>query len=189
MKGFSSTLGGDDRFLNNMIMGVGEEKGEFPKNVAHAGSAYDHYSVPEEYVSKLKAAAPSFYETAYNEVPQSVWFADNAYAGNAKPYRAEKNPIRADGMYAQLEESNGVWILSVTIPESVANASCQAVTTSRLGMPRLTEQPFENADGTPIDFTMDYLGNRRLDHVIPGPFATLKPGTQKIVVWQQLDTL
>ena len=32
---------------------------------------------------------------------------------------------------------------------------------------------------------IDYFGNRRGDTVIPGPFADLKPGVQKFVIWRE----
>ena len=33
------------------------------------------------------------------------------------------------------------------------------------------EQPFENPDGTPIQFDADYFGSHRGVDVVPGPFA------------------
>ncbi len=116
-------------------------------------------------------------------IPQPVWIEENAYAGQVKPYCAEAGAINAAGMTASLTECDGRWTLSLHIPASVAQADCRPVTTPRLGTPRLTEEPCENPDGTPVDFTRDFGGASRAS-VIPGPFARLKAGEQQIPVWE-----
>ena len=120
----------------------------------------------------------------YEKTPQGVWIEGNAYAGHAKPFRMEDGSVEADGITASLEQEGNKWILTLNVPQSVADAGCVPVTTQRLGMPRITEQPYEAPDGSPIDFTVDLLGRRRGDRVIPGPFADLRPGVQKITVWE-----
>ena len=50
-------------------------------------------------------------------------------------------------------------------------------------MPRITEEAFENPDGTPVDFTRDLLDDQRRE-VFPGPLASMTPGRQRLVVWQ-----
>ena len=114
---------------------------------------------------------------------QAVWFCGNAYAGDAAPFRAEIDPIVTDGMSASVEEENGDLILNISVPENVADADCEAVTTEKLGMPVFSEEKYENPDGSEIDFNVDILGNKR-DRVIPGAIACLKVGEQKIVVWK-----
>ena len=171
--GVTKTFGGDDRIINNLIMGIPEVPAE---NLHHLSSMYDEYSTPEEFVE-----LPMSHEA---KIPQAMWVEENAYAGYAKPYRGEQNPIRTQGMEAYLEEREDVWTLTVDVPDVVANAKCRAVTTERLGSPVYTEQAYENPDGTPVDFTRDYMGKHRGDDVIPGPFAKLEAGEQKIVIWQ-----
>ena len=116
---------------------------------------------------------------------QPVMIDGNAYAGHAYPFRAEENFIMTRGMTADVTEDGGRWILSLSVPAEVANASCLPVSTERLGTPRVTEEPYETPDGKPIDFAEDFLGNRRTDTVIPGPFAALTAGEQKIEVWHR----
>jgi len=86
-------------------------------------------------------------------------------------------------MFFGQPEENGEWFLTITVPESLANANCEAVTTPKLGEPVFSEERYENPDGTEVDLTLDLLGNKR-DKVIPGAVAELKPGEQKIVVWK-----
>ena len=86
---------------------------------------------------------------------------------------------------ATVKEENGKWILTLTIPSDVDNFFCEPVTTENLGTPRITEERYENPDGTPIDFTKDFLGQTRTGAVRPGPFASLSSGTHQIVVWEK----
>lgn len=140
---------------------------------------------PEEYPVRLRENGPLMHELRYyRETPRSVWIEGNAYAGYATPFRAEAGAIVTNGMSASVEERNGEWILTLNIPASVAEASCAPVTTERLGAPRITEERYENPDGTPIDFTADMVGAHRSAKVVPGPFATLSAGEQSFVVWK-----
>ena len=81
---------------------------------------------------------------------QAVWFGGNAYAGDAAPFRAEESPIVTDGMSASVEEHDGEWILTITVPENVANADCETVSTPKLGAPVFSEERYENPDGSDV---------------------------------------
>ena len=117
-------------------------------------------------------------------VPQPVWIEDNVYAGHAAPYREERGAVQAQTLSASVEEADGQWFLTLTVDEAAAQAVCRPVTTQRLGAPRLTEEAYENPDGTPIDFGPDYFGIRRDGPVRPGPFAALTPGVHRFPVWK-----
>lgn len=181
--GCAVVYGGDDRMINNVMTGViPAPKGD--KNEFYSGGCvYDRFTVPEEFAPKIASYGRADIEKYY-KVPQPVWVEGNAYAGHASPFRAEISPLRADGAAASLKEENGVWTLTLNVPASLTEARLPCVTTARLGMPRITEQPYDNPDGTDVDFAADYLHSRRVGDVIPGPFAALKAGTQEIQVWQ-----
>ena len=49
------------------------------------------------------------------------------------------------------------------------------ICTETLGKAFEPEEPFENPDGTSIQFDSDYFGNHRGVSAVPGPFA--QPGT------------
>jgi len=183
--GCAVVYGGDDRVMNNLVLGTTECPID-PKQrtVRYFGSLWDEYSLPEEYPVLLKAEGNTDH-AKYFKVPQPVWIEGNAYSGYATPFRAEKDPILADGMCAEISGKQGEWILTVTVPDAVASAACTPVTTERLGAPRITEEGYENPDGTPVDLTLDLLGKRREGNVIPGPFATLRTGKQSFVIWKE----
>ena len=176
VKGITKVLGGDDRVLNNMILGM--HKSLDPAITAWC-SAYDRQVTPEIFYEKMKTKGG----LVINPI-LPVWIDGNVYAGFASPFREENNFIRVDKIKVSLEENNGEWVLSMNIPEELISASCEAVTTERLGSPIFTEESYENPDGTPIDFSMDILGGHRGEQMIPGPFAKLDTNKYRLVIWR-----
>ncbi|MBE6702761.1 MAG: DUF1565 domain-containing protein [Ruminococcaceae bacterium] len=179
VKGYMAVYGGDDRLYNNLLFGETEA---IAKHSANFSQYYDSFSTSEEYVKQLNGQAYRSLKT-YSETPQPVWIAENVYAGHAKPFRAEKDPTTVSKMAVSIEKKGGEWILCLTVPQAVADKICETVTTKRLGTPRITEEPYENPDGSPIDFTKDYFGNTR-ETIIPGPFAALSAGENRFTVWK-----
>ena len=178
-KGFVATLGGDDRVYGNIILGT-----ELcPKSRAYFSTCYDKYVTSEEYKSiKWKYKYIGLDEIV--EKPQIVYIADNVYGGFASPFRQEMGAVRADDISFSIVQENGDAVLTINVPEKVANMRITPTTTERLGTPRVVEQPYENPDGTPIDFTLDIQGNKRDDDIVAGPFAHLCAGENKFVVWK-----
>ncbi len=181
--GYLPVYGGDDRLYNNLMLGKDSGRGG-AKPVGNLGSIYNAYYTPEEYPLKEGEQPYSLANWQYVKEAQPVYIEGNAYSGYAFPHRAEKYACVVSGMTADVEKINGEWVLTINVPTEVASASCTPVTTERLGSPRVTEEPYENADGTPIDFTVDYLGNIRTQDVIPGPFSMLAVGENRITVWE-----
>ena len=93
--------------------------------------------------------------------------------------------MKIDYIDFSLDEQNGEIFLSINVPQEVADKKITPTTTERLGQPRVVEQNYENPDGTPIDFTLDMLGNKRGEDIVAGPFARLSAGENKFVVWKK----
>ena len=190
--GICAIHGGDDRYYNNIFLGAAREKlrhptrEDFPLVYNTIQEVCKNYLSPEEYEyynsQEYFDSQPRRPHTLNPK--QAVWFGGNSYAGDTAPFRAEKSPIVADGMSASVEESNGEWILTITVPESVANANLDPVTTQKLGAPVFSEERYENPDGSEVDFTLDLVGNKR-EKVIPGAVASLKAGENIIKVWKR----
>lgn len=181
--GFSPILCGDDRLYNNIFLGIQEDRGDQPKQGWNCGKVYDEFSTPEEYPERIRMAGKRHGTMTWLDTPQPVWIDGNAYAGYAKPFRAENSFVELNGIEVSLEQAGEHWELRVDIPQTLASAACEPVTTARLGAPRLTEELYENPDGSPIDFTKDFFGNTR-GQIIPGPFADLKAGKYTINIWK-----
>ena len=189
--GICAIHGGDDRYYNNMFLGACSEKLRHPTN-NNVPLAYttiqevcEKYFTPEEYAhfnsQEYFDSQPRRPHTLNPK--QAVWFGGNAYAGDAKPFRAEFDPIETEGMSASVDKVGEEWILTINVPGNVANADCVSVTSDMLGTPVFSEERYENPDGSDIDFTIDILGEKRKT-VIPGPIARLECGEQRITVWK-----
>ena len=75
--------------------------------------------------------------------------------------------------------------MTLVVPDTVAGACCECVDTKRLGMPRITEERFEDPNGNEIFLTTDIVGESRGDKIIPGAIANLKAGVNLITVWKE----
>ena len=179
-KGYVATLGGDDRFFGNIVIGPYMP----PATTAYFSSLYNGYMTPEEYDS---TTGRNMYITHVSKVdkPQGVYLAENVYTGYAKPFREEKEPLKVNYIDFSLDEENGNTVFSVNIPAEVASKSITPTTTARLGTPRIVEQHYENPDGSPIDFSLDILGKKRGNEILAGPFASLTSGENKFIVWKK----
>ncbi len=181
MAGYCEIYGGDDRYYNNIFAGIWEDGGE---NLEQFTKNCDRFTDPDDYAARI-AAIDSSGASAYAKIPQSVCIEDNAYSGFAAPSVYEKSAIMTGGVSVAVTESGGVWTLELDVPQELCDARCKEVTTVRLGEPRIAAQAYEQPDGSAIDFRKDFFGNCHTDHLIPGPFASLKPRKQKIVVWKK----
>ena len=117
---------------------------------------------------------------------QPVYINNNSYLAGAKGFDGEKNKIETDydPKISVIEESDGFY-LEIDMPEEAFISGTKRVSTKKLPIPRITESPYENADGTELVIDRDYFGNARADIPAAGPFENLAPGRQKILVWEK----
>ena len=74
--------------------------------------------------------------------------------------------------------------LEADVHEEVLQQRAVIMATKDLGCSRAAEELFENPDGTPITFDVDYCGLKRTEtNVIVGPLNSLKAGHNRIRVW------
>ena len=90
----------------------------------------------------------------------------------------EKEPdavvIEGEKVEFAVEENGGDFKLKTNLYKVMGAAgmpSCKLMHTDDMKMAFEPEQKFENPDGTPITFDIDYFGNKRGEKIIPGPFA------------------
>lgn len=117
----------------------------------------------------------------YDKAGYPLKAAGNAYLGGARPHAGEADPfIRADHRSDPRIVARGTGVrLELTIPGDMPGLPL--VTTATLGRARVTDLPYESADGSPIVLDRDFLGrSRSAARVIPGPFATLKHGRNAV---------
>ena len=68
-------------------------------------------------------------------------------------------------------------------PQDFFELQAAVLDTAGFELPRITEAPFDDADGNFIRLSKDLLGNDRKDQGVPGPLANLKAGKNRIRIW------
>lgn len=79
-----------------------------------------------------------------------------------------------------LVEKEGRWYLNTNLYDRLKDFAVQMVHTDTLGKAFESAQKFENPDGTPIQFNLDYFGLERGSAVLPGPFADAEAAKKQL---------
>jgi hypothetical protein len=159
--GLSTIYSGDDRYFNNIFLGISA-------------------SLPE------RDSRYNFGLRGYEKAKLPVWIDGNVYTGKAVHYTGEKNFFE-DPVFASVleirEKGNEVFI-TVTLNDKAGEVRTMRVSTATLGKAKMARAGYENPDGTPIVFDTDYNGqNRSRDNPAPGPFENRAGGTLTMKVW------
>lgn len=81
------------------------------------------------------------------------------------------------------EEKEGTY-LELELEEGMFEIPTEIISSQKLGMPRIVEAPYDDPQGNPITFDLDYLGSSRGDSPVPGPLECLRPGHNRVCVWR-----
>lgn len=159
--GLSSTLGGDDRFYNNILVGG-----------------------PATGTNTQLAAGFGLWMYDARELPLQT--GGNVYYNGARPYSSEANPLIVSGIVPKptiVEEGDGAY-LQLTLGQAVQNAVTTRVTTGLLGKAKISGLAYENADGSPLTIDSDYFGKKRSEtRPSAGPFENPGQTDLKLKVW------
>ena len=186
--GFMTFLHGDDRFYNNIFIQKwpSEDKvimhdsseGFDLENRAAGTWMFDEYPTYEEWSSMFDFSVPAglveLEPAHFSKLP--VWSEGNVYLSGAKASGHEVNGlvVEAGDVKVELLEKDGKYYLDTNVYDFMKGFGNRMVNTELLGKAFEPEQPFENPDGTPIQFDCDYFGGHRGLNVIPGPFANVE---------------
>jgi hypothetical protein len=130
--------------------------------------------------------APVMFPKPGSEPKQRAYLAHNLYLNNARPCVKEIEPtVRPDaGIGFEIPEPDnpaaGRVIIRISKPELLATGKAQVVSTDTLGKSFHAEEYFEEVDGSPYKFDIDFFGNYR-KQVIPGPFEATEAVTIELV--------
>ena len=185
--GFMTILHGDARFYNNIFVQKklrsdlkdyiceNHMDGLSLYNMLCGTKPYDGYPDAQTYFGQFtyeKVTDHTGKDFYYDHLP--VYTGGNVYFNGAAPCDSEKDAVidTKHDVTLSLAEENGTWTLSTNLYEVLPHTSAVLVDTGRLGEAFEPEQKFEQPDGSPIVFDVDYFGNRRdICRMIPGPFA------------------
>ena len=181
-------LHGDMRFYNNVfvqkpvrpVLGglcayVKEHDMEWDDMNIYVGTfPYEDYPTFEEWDAQFEGycgmgSEPS--DRYYSKLP--VWAAGNVYLNGAKGLSKEKNAVvdtEERTIEMQVDENGRFTTNLKDILDQLPEMKQEIITTETLGMAFEPEEKYENPDGTPITFDVDFYGNPRGEHPFPGPF-------------------
>ncbi len=185
--GFMTFLHGDDRFYNNVFVQrpirpalLAAEEAlkkidmEWDDGNVHVGTfPFEAYPTFEEWDAMFEGycgmgSEPS--DRYYSKLP--VWAEGNVYLNGAKGISKEVNPV-VDTQEREIQmevDEDGTFRTNLKeILDKLPVANTRIITTEILGMAFEPEEYYENPDGTPIVFNVDYYGNPRGDAPMPGP--------------------
>jgi len=178
--GTALVYGSDDRLYQNIF------KGGNKKERSYGTARYNGAAVSmEEYIERVKQLGEGDVEL-FEQVKQPAYINGNVYFAGARAFeREEDNYITDENLYMQIDEEKDGIYLSVTLPEEFFKLETREINSENLGITRITEQRFENPDGSDIHILYDMLGNARGTNPVPGPLEELKPGKNHICIWKK----
>lgn len=188
--GIMMILHGDVRFYNNIFVqtqvrsvlrkyAAAMHENKINRMNCQCGTApYDGYPEPSDYfdqfesddVSKLKD------DLYYGHLP--VYTGGNLYLNGARPKRGDTDCFYMDqcNVICVLKQDEQGLVLNTDIfrkiEEQYEKIRTFEVSTETLGVAFEPEQRFENPDGSPIFFDLDFFGKKR-EKNIPGPFSKI----------------
>ena len=182
MMGCSLVISGDDRYYNNIFLNTQRaENRKFRTGLSMYDGAPDSL---QEYIDTVWERFGKSDATEFNQVKQPVYTAHNYYGDGVPPYERDRTSVMTDAPSGAriVTEANGDVYLELYLDEAFDAITAQRVDTKRLDMPRITEAPYENPDGSPITVDIDLLGNPRGVHPTVGPMESIRSGVNRILL-------
>ena len=191
--GFMTILHGDCKFYNNIFIQqpicpefatrmLENAHNEWDDSNFVAGTKpYDQYPTFEEWKAGFEGYCGMGSVTTdryYSELP--VWAGGNLYFNGAKPMSKETDAYvnSAEKVEIGYEENGGSIKLKTNLYDLVSAGKipadvfkCKLMRTEDIAPAFEPEQNYENPDGTPIVFDIDFFGKKRGANPIAGPFA------------------
>ena len=156
MMGLKQTLGGDNRYYNNIFVG-GIKEGK-----------------------RSKSGLGIYYETHF-----PMFVNGNVYLNGAISLSEEKEKleIKSNPEIRIVEKDHGIY-LRMNVDEKIIGMKNQIITSAILGVAKVPNAPFENPDESPISVDKDYFGKKMdTDNPVAGPFSNLNAGEISLKVW------
>ena len=179
--GCSLVYGADDRFYNNIFANA---EGINDEDFLVGLSMYDGCPTSvEEYINTVWEKYPKGDVYQFSLEKQPVYTAHNFYADGVSPYEKDDTSVKTDTKTEAriVMEGENVY-LEITLDPSFDTIKAQKVDTARLGVPRLTELPYDAPDGSFISIDEDMLGRSRGQNPTSGPIEGLRAGTNRVLI-------
>lgn len=176
--GTAVVYGGDDRFINNIFIGV--------QGMENCGTAVYNANTAsaEEYIEKVVGGGVGDLDM-FMKVEQPVFISANAYLNGAEGFNRENDGFTDKEFNPNLKvvEDNNAVYLEMNVEKGMLDIPAKIVSTEALGTVRIVDAIFDDPNGNSIVLDTDYNGTRRPDKPIVGPFEELKAGFNRIKIW------
>ena len=181
MMGCTLVYSNDDRFYNNIFGNVQKtENKKFIVGLGHYNGAPDTL---EEYLDTVFTKYGKCDTEAFSWEKQPLFTKHNYYGDGVPAYDRDHTSVKTEtATDARVYEENENVYLEMTLDESFSALKPEIVDTKRLELPRISEAPYENPDGSPITVDTDLLGNRRGAHPTTGPIENIGTGRVKVLI-------
>ena len=177
--GTAVVYGGDDRFSNNLFVGVAGSPN------CGTGGYNPNTSSLAEYVELVLSQSGGDLEV-FKKVEQPVYISTNAYVHGAEGFNREKDGYtdKEFDPCVKIVDEGGVVYLEINVKPELLNIPAKIASTETLGTVRIVDAIFDDPYGNPIVLNKDYLGARRSEKTVVGPIEGLRPGFNRIKVWE-----
>ena len=177
--GTANTYGADDRWYQNIFIG-----GPDTKHIYGTADYKNNSQSLEEYIAQVESYGEGDIEN-FLKVQQPVYIDCNVYLNGAAPFAGEKqNVINVQNPNLRLDEIDGELWLQLELPDDIITMETTRMDSQKLGTPRITEERFENPDGSDLVIDRDLLNNNINEKPIPGPIQLLHGGKNRVKIWK-----
>lgn len=170
----------DDRFYQNIFLKPADADETIPNGTACYNGCPTSL---EEYVELVRQAGHGDLEM-FHLVKQPAYINNNVYLNGADIFDKEQYFTSETGASAELIHQGREVFLKIIIPKgALQKLHTEKIGTHNLEMTRLSEEGYENPDGTPLMIDRDFLLNEIGENPVPGPLQCLKEGENCIKIW------
>lgn len=170
----------DDRFFQNIFIKPADADETIPNGTACYNGCPTSL---EEYTELVRQAGHGDLEM-FHLVKQPVYINNNVYLNGADVFEKEQYFSEKNGAGVELVHRGKEVYLRITMPEGfLEGLQTEIIGTHNLEMTRLSEEGYENPDGTPFMIDRDLISDVIGEKPIPGPLQCLKEGENLIKIW------
>ena len=170
----------DDRFYQNIFF----KQANPDETITHGTSCYAGSPTSlEEYIERVRNAGHGDLEM-FHMVQQPVYIDNNVYLNGAEPFEKEQHASVQQGAEIELIHKGEELYLKMFLPEGTfAPLQTELIGSHNLEMTRLSEEGYENPDGSGLLIDTDLNKAQISDRPVPGPLQCLKEGENLIRIW------
>lgn len=185
--GVAVVYGGDDRIYQNIYLGdtrLPYDTENLTGMHFNGTAGYNgHAADMEEYLQRVRDFGRGDLEQ-HLYTKQPVYMKGNAYLKHAPAFDRETGNYLSewDPQVRIVTEGDQVY-LEMNVEKEMLAIPTEIITTERLGMVRIVDASFENADGTSVILDTDYNDMARDGYCVVGPLQNLKEGHNRIRIW------